>query len=139
MNYQNLKEAILAVEENNKLNDAKWSDWPFATDIGEVYGIELDKEDIAILERAIESEGASIQADMEAAEREEYGQNFAPAWYAKNHGGARPGAGRKSSDNPTKSGSIRLTPERWDKLRSLGMEWLSDQIDAATLPESSHK
>lgn len=139
MHYQNLKEAILAVEENNKLNDAKWSDWPFATDIGEVYGIELDQEDIAILQRAIESEGASIQADMEAAELEEYGQNFSPAWYAKNHGGARHGAGRKASQNPAKSGSIRLTPERWDKLRALGMDWLSSQIDAATLPEGGRK
>ncbi|WON84418.1 MULTISPECIES: hypothetical protein [Chromobacterium] len=55
------------------------------------------------------------------------------------HGGARPGAGRKASKNPAKSGSIRLTPERWDKLRALGMEWLSGQIDAATLPESGRK
>ncbi|NHR07895.1 hypothetical protein HA052_22130 [Chromobacterium haemolyticum] len=55
------------------------------------------------------------------------------------HGGARPGAGRKASKNPTKSGSIRLTQERWDKLRALGMEWLSNQIDAATLPESGRK
>lgn len=55
------------------------------------------------------------------------------------HGGARPGAGRKASQNPAKSGSIRLTPERWDKLRALGMDWLSSQIDAATLPEGGRK
>lgn len=55
---------------------------------------------------------------------------------APQHGGARLGAGRKSSQNPTKSGSIRLTPERWDKLRALGMDWLGRQIDAAVLQDT---
>ncbi|WP_255360823.1 hypothetical protein [Chromobacterium sp. LK1] len=41
--------------------------------------------------------------------------------------------------NPAKSGSIRLTPERWDKLRALGMDWLSGQIDAATPPDGEQE
>jgi hypothetical protein len=32
-------------------------------------------------------------------------------------------------------GSIRLTPERWEKLRVLGMAWLSKAIDRARGPE----
>lgn len=55
------------------------------------------------------------------------------------HGGARPGAGRKASKNPARSGSIRLPPERWDKLRALGMDWLSGQIDAATPPDGEQE
>lgn len=29
------------------------------------------------------------------------------------------------------NGSVRLTPERWAKLRRLGMEWLAKAIDRA--------
>lgn len=29
------------------------------------------------------------------------------------------------------NGSVRLTPERWAKLRRLGMEWLAKAIDKA--------
>jgi hypothetical protein len=31
--------------------------------------------------------------------------------------------------------SIRLTPARWDKLRRLGMDWLSKAIDKAKEPK----
>lgn len=85
-----------------------------------------------------------VDLELEAARRL---QNADPATLISHeamlervlHGGARPGAGRKTSKNPARSGSIRLTPERWDKLRTLGMEWLSDQIDAATLPGGGQK
>ena len=33
------------------------------------------------------------------------------------------------------NGSVRLTPERWAKLRRLGMSWLSKAIDRAKEPE----
>ena len=33
------------------------------------------------------------------------------------------------------NGSVRLTPERWAKLRRLGMDWLSRKIDQAKEPE----
>jgi len=32
------------------------------------------------------------------------------------------------------NGSVRLTPERWAKLRRLGMGWLSKAIDRAKDP-----
>lgn len=34
------------------------------------------------------------------------------------------------------SGSIRLTPDRWAKLRRLGAGWLSKAIDRAKEPDS---
>jgi len=34
----------------------------------------------------------------------------------------------------TVSGSIRLTPDRWAKLRRLGTKWLSQAIDRAKEP-----
>lgn len=34
------------------------------------------------------------------------------------------------------NGSVRLTPERWAKLRRLGMDWLSRAVDRAKDPES---
>ena len=56
-----LKEAIQAVEENNRINDAQWSDWQDATDIREVYEIKhLSKRDIATLEEAINTNGKSL-------------------------------------------------------------------------------
>ena len=33
------------------------------------------------------------------------------------------------------SGSLRLIPERWAKLRRLGMEWLNRAIDKAKEPK----
>lgn len=32
------------------------------------------------------------------------------------------------------NGSVRLTPDRWAKLRRLGMDWLSKAIDKAKEP-----
>lgn len=32
------------------------------------------------------------------------------------------------------NGSVRLSPERWAKLRSLGMDWLGKAIDRAKEP-----
>lgn len=36
----------------------------------------------------------------------------------------------------TVSGSIRLTPDRWAKLRRLGAGWLSKAIDRAKEPDN---
>lgn len=33
------------------------------------------------------------------------------------------------------NGSVRLTPDRWEKLKRLGMVWLSKAIDKAKEPE----
>lgn len=77
MSYENLKQAVLAVEENNRINDGKWSDWSSADHVADTYEIgELSDAERAILENAIKSNGASIDADMNAVHNAEYGVEF---------------------------------------------------------------
>jgi len=69
MTYETLKAAVLAVEENNKINDGKWSNWDDAQHIAGTYEIgALTKEESAILERAIDTDGKSLPTDLRAAE-----------------------------------------------------------------------
>ena len=79
INEDALRAAIEAVDENNDINDGKWSNWEGAFDIEGVYGIELCDEGRAIIERAIESNGASLVVDLPAVERAVWGQNFSGA------------------------------------------------------------
>lgn len=72
MSLEQLKTAILAVEENG----CGWATWGDARHIAEIYEIELDAEDLAVLDRAIATEGHSLPADLRRIEREEWGQNF---------------------------------------------------------------
>ncbi len=46
-------------------------------------------------------------------------------------------AGRPALPNELRavSGSLRLRPDRWEKLRRLGMPWLNKAIDRAKEPE----
>jgi hypothetical protein len=48
---------------------------------------------------------------------------------------ARMGRPPLPDDEKKVNGSVRLTPERWAKLRRLGMGWLSSAIDRAKEPE----
>lgn len=82
MPYESLKTVVLAVSENNGINDAQWSDWTDAHSIAEIYEIEdLDADDLALLDRAIASNGATLDTDLTARELAEMGQNFEPAWW----------------------------------------------------------
>jgi hypothetical protein len=77
MNFENLKAAVLAVEENNRINNAKWGDWSSAADIALTYDLEpLDAEDVRVLERAIASNGETVDTDMNDAHNAEYGVKF---------------------------------------------------------------
>ena len=76
LNDKALREAIEGVEDNNSINDGRWSDWVDAAHIAETYGIELCQEGIQIIERAIASNGESLKIDLPAAERAVWGQNF---------------------------------------------------------------
>lgn len=49
---------------------------------------------------------------------------------------ARMGRPPLPEDQRKVNGSVRLTPERWAKLRRLGMDWLSRAIDRAKEPEA---
>jgi len=40
------------------------------------------------------------------------------------------------AEQRTVNGSIRLTPDRWAKLRELGTGWLNKAIDRAKVPEA---
>lgn len=82
MSYESLKQAVLSVQDNNTLNEASWSDWTGADHIADVYELsDLTPEECAILDRAIKTSGASLDDDLDAAERAERGQNFAPSWW----------------------------------------------------------
>ena len=77
MCFKSLKTLVLAVEENNVFNDAKWSDWSDAGHIAETYEeTDISDEEAQILNRAIESNGLTIEADMSAAHKVEHGVEF---------------------------------------------------------------
>ena len=71
-----LRQAIEAVEENNRINDGMWIGWDDAAHVAETYGIELDEQGEKIINRAIASNGESLTVDLPAVERAVWGQNF---------------------------------------------------------------
>lgn len=77
---------VEAVEENNEINDGKWSDWEGLFHIENVYG-ELDDEDVShdeaadIFSRAIVSDGKSLVADLAAIQLRVQGDNFSGSWW----------------------------------------------------------
>lgn len=82
VNDEALRAAIEGVEDNNRANDATWSDWEDASHICETYGIEgLGDLEHAILNRAIESRGESLEVDLPMIERIVWGQNFSGSWW----------------------------------------------------------
>lgn len=86
MNYKTLKDAVLAVDENRKINAGAWSSWKDAFDILEACDLPYDADVAAILTRAIQSDGKSLPADLRAAELAELGQHFGAPGFA--HPGA---------------------------------------------------
>lgn len=72
-------ELVDAVEDNNEINGAKWSDWEGAWHIQEVYG-ELHEEfsdtATAFLCALIRDNGANVQLYLDAMDAIEYGQVF---------------------------------------------------------------
>ena len=71
-----LRQAIEAVEENNRINDGMWTGWDDAAHVAETYSIELDEQCAKIINRAIASNGESLAVDLPAVERAVWGQNF---------------------------------------------------------------
>ena len=41
LNDKALRQAIEGVEDNNRINDGRWSDWEDAQHVAETYGVEL--------------------------------------------------------------------------------------------------
>ena len=81
LNDKALRQAIEGVEDNNRINDASWSDWEDAQHAAETYGVELCEEGVQIIERAIASNGESLKIDLPAAELAVWGQNFAGSFW----------------------------------------------------------
>lgn len=80
--YENLKTAVLAVEENNRFNQSSWGDWADAGHISETYGVDLSAQDEKIIEQAIATRGKSLGPDLRARELKEFGQNFTSLGFA---------------------------------------------------------
>ena len=76
INHAALRQAVEAVEENNRINDGMWLEWDDAAHVAETYGIDLDEQGAKIINRAIASNGESLTADLPAVERAVWGQNF---------------------------------------------------------------
>jgi hypothetical protein len=81
INSEALKSAISAVEENNKDNDAGWSDWEGAVDVADVYQVELCPQGLRIVQRAIDSNGESLKVDLPAVQKAVWGQVFAGSFW----------------------------------------------------------
>lgn len=71
-----LRQAIEAVEENNRINEGMWLEWDDAAHVAETYGIDLDEHGAKIVNRAIASNGESLAVDLPVVERAVCGQNF---------------------------------------------------------------
>ena len=63
LNDKALRQAIEGVEDNNRINDGRWSDWEDAQHVAETYGVELCGEGAKVIERAIASNGESLVED----------------------------------------------------------------------------
>lgn len=83
LNDKALRQAIEGVEDNNRINDGRWSDWEDAQHVAEAYGVELCGEGAQVIERAIASNGASLVEDLPAVELAVWGQNFAGSFWSR--------------------------------------------------------
>jgi hypothetical protein len=80
------KQLVDAIEENNRINDGKWSDWNGLFAAEEVYGEyaddDISREDAEhVVESAIASNGETLADDLRALEMKVMGQNFAGGWW----------------------------------------------------------
>jgi len=56
-----LRRAIESIEDNNKMYDAKWSDWQCVQDMIDIYRLTLTESEEEILNKAIETNGESLK------------------------------------------------------------------------------
>ena len=77
-----LKTCVRAVDENNRVNGAHWSDWCDGLHVVEAYGEGDECEDVLwVLDRAVETNGSSLKEDLPMIERKVKGQNFSGSFY----------------------------------------------------------
>lgn len=80
MTYEQFKNAIETIQGN----EATWASWAGAHSLGVMdieawLGASFTERQANIIERAIDSDGATLDADMQAFERDVWGYNFAGA------------------------------------------------------------
>lgn len=76
---ETFKSLIKAVQENNDINEAKWSDWDDAFHIESTYGqISFKERSIALefLSALIRDNGENLKLYLEVMDCLEYGQPF---------------------------------------------------------------
>lgn len=76
------KIAVSRVEDNNEINNAKWSDWDDAYHILETYDLHQDSSattavEITFLNALIRDNGENLRIYLDAIECIEYGFSFA--------------------------------------------------------------
>lgn len=70
---------VNAVQENNRINNAKWSDWTNAHDIFSIYGpLDYSHYEVGVqfLNALIRDNGENLDIYMQAFDCLEYGQPF---------------------------------------------------------------
>lgn len=83
----NFRELIEAVEENNEINSGEWNHWKDAYNVLETYGPNYKDEDISeedaltIIQRAIDTNGLSLNNDLRIMQKKILGQNFSGSWW----------------------------------------------------------
>ena len=78
-----LRNAIEGVEGNNKQNGGDWSEWDDAAHVEEVYEVELCDVGKAVVQRAIESDGVTLAADLRAVHITVWGVEFSGGWWCR--------------------------------------------------------
>ena len=76
LDYQQYFDAVDFVEENNKLNGGSWDEWEDAKHVELHFNIELCECGKWLINRAIFTNGATVDDDLLAVEKAIFGQNL---------------------------------------------------------------
>lgn len=76
INVEALRTAVEGVEDNNRINGGRWSDWDSAAAVADLYDAPLCPQGQAVIVRAIESDGESLGEDLAAVEVAVHGCTF---------------------------------------------------------------
>lgn len=83
----NFRGLIDAVEGNNEFNYGSWRDWDDALTVLNTYGpnyfdYDISKQDaLDIIQKAIDTDGASLNDDLRMMEKIIWGKNFSGSWW----------------------------------------------------------
>lgn len=78
-----LRSAVLGVEQTNRQCLGKWEDWEDAQHVADTFEVELCPVGQAVIERAIATEGVSLDEDLAAVEHAVWGDGFARKFWER--------------------------------------------------------